>query len=186
MEATHIAEGRLLKAPDPAAPTPPVGPTTVASLTTMLAGMIIAGLSLFHVAVDAGQQANIGVLVGGAVTLGALAITAISRTKQATALAGHANTITTAEINRSSWDAPAESVELGPLVEQLRDLVDALTPSQDDGAAADAAAPYELLGMPKDPSLEVPAGSQPTSGDQPPNTIAWHGTGGASASGVVQ
>jgi hypothetical protein len=178
MEATHThIAGRLLKAPDPAAPTPPVGPTTVASLTTMLAGMIIAGLSLFHVAVDAGQQANIGVLVGGAVTLGALAITAISRTKQATALAGHANT----------WDARAERVELGPLVEQLRDLVDVLTPRDvGDGATADAAAPYELLGMPKDLSLEVPAGSQPTSGDQPPNPMTWHGTSGASASGVVQ
>lgn len=69
------------------APTPPFGPTTYAGLTAFIVGLIMAALSLFDVVPTAEDTQAIGVLVGGAIALGAFVVTAISRTKQATNLA---------------------------------------------------------------------------------------------------
>lgn len=81
-------------------PTPPIGPSTIAGLTTILVGLVGAALSLCGVVVDDETTRQIGVIVGGLVALAALGWTTWSRTRQAQTLASAL---------RSSWGITAAS-----------------------------------------------------------------------------
>lgn len=74
----------------PAPPSVPVGPTTVASLATLLVGIIVSVLSLSGVVVDDATTQQIGALVGAVLALAPLIASIFSRGSQAKRLVENA------------------------------------------------------------------------------------------------
>lgn len=120
------------------ASTPPVGPSTLAGLTTLLVGLVGAALSLCGVVVDDETTKQLGVIVGSVVALGALGYTTWSRTRQAQAAIQPPQGVT---VHGSSTTASV------PTVGEITS--------------------WGTLGAPDDLSKEIPGGSVIPDGERP-------------------
>jgi hypothetical protein len=167
------------------APTPPVGISTVLTGGTTVVGLVVLILSLFGVQVDDVVTQQIGAALGGLAALVSLVTMVVSRTKQANHLAQLATDVKldSNDLAASGAQQTVEHLETqvgrvaravnqaAELNRQYRQYSYGGTDDQaesseriygvDDGQEVDEST-EQILGAPEDASLEVPAGSVPT------------------------